>query len=247
MRLCMSEFPPMRSKRLKALVLSLGLGCSAAGGEPAEASEQLPSRWSLWATYNALNGDAYELDAIPRRLDDPRARVECAKEGLVEYRGTAVRYAGSVVVSPLFRERLERFEAVLAEVSRETYGRAPRRVRHLGAYVCRRSRTRSHMVSEHALGNAIDVLGFDFGPATKSEPLPPDLPKQLRGPFEVRVARHWEASKTPLSALHARFLRTLTERLAERSDIFRSMFGPGHRGHADHFHFDVSPWRYVDL
>jgi len=103
------------------------------------------------------------------------------------------------------------------------------------------------MVSEHALGNAIDVLGFDFGPATKTEPLPAELPKTLRGPFEVRVRRHWQATTTPTAEVHARFLRELTERLADRRDVFRSMFGPGHRGHADHFHFDMSPWRYVDL
>jgi hypothetical protein len=232
----------------KCLVLAVGLACTASGGETAaEAEAPLPSRWSLWATYNALNGDPYELDGIPRRLEDRKARVECAREGLVQHRGSAVRYHGPVVVSDAFRVRLERFEEVLADVARETYGRAPRRIRHLGAFSCRRSRTRSHMVSEHALGNAIDVLGFDFAPATKAEPLPDGLPKHLRGPFEVRVRRHWDATSTPTAALHARFLRTLTDRLAERRDIFRSMFGPGHRGHADHFHFDVTPWRYVDL
>jgi hypothetical protein len=103
------------------------------------------------------------------------------------------------------------------------------------------------MVSEHALGNAVDVLGFDFGPATKTEPLPEGLPKHLRGPFEVRVRKHWQATKTPTAELHAKFLTVLTERLAERRDIFRSMFGPGHPGHADHFHFDMAPWRWVDL
>jgi hypothetical protein len=241
----------MRSRLATWLVLALGLGCVAAGGDAPGGTEETPrlypSHFTLWAEWNALNGDAYELDAIPRRLENSKTRVECAKDGLVVYRGTVVRYAGSVVVSKVFQERLERFEAVLAETALETYGRAPRRVRHLGAYVCRRSRTRSHMVSEHALGNAIDVLGFDFGPASKTEPLPTGIPKQLRGPFEVRIARHWDRTSTPVAETHARFLRLLTERLSERHDIFRSMFGPGHRGHADHFHFDVSPWRYVDL
>jgi hypothetical protein len=238
----------VRALRRQVLTVLLGIACCAAGGETATAEPYfLPSHLSIWAEYNAANGDAYELDSIPRRLLDPRARVACAKEGLVEYRGKVVRYHGPVVVSAVFQPRLERFEAVLAEVAREVYGRAPRRVRHLGAYVCRRSRTRTHMVSEHALGNAIDVLGFDFAPASKTEPLPSGLPKALRGPFEVRVARHWERSVPPIVEVHARFLRTLTERLAERQDIFRSMFGPGHRGHADHFHFDMSPWRYVDL
>ncbi len=238
----------MRYGLLKALVLLAGLACGASGGERAsETAAPLPSRWTLWAAWNAQNGDAYELDAIPRRLEGPRGRVECEREGLVEYRGTAVRYHGPVVVREAFQPRLERFEAVLVDVARETYGRAPRRIRHLGAFSCRRSRTRSHMVSEHALGNAIDILGFDFGAATKADPLPDGLPKHLRGPFEVRVLRHWDKATNPTAALHARFLRLLTERLAERRDVFRSMFGPGHRGHSDHFHFDMTPWRYVDL
>jgi hypothetical protein len=236
----------VRSITLRGLIVLFGIGCVAADGG-ALSPEQVPSRYSLWADWNALRGDAYELDSVPRRLEDRKARVECERKDLVEHRGTTVRYHGPVVVNAAFRERLERFETVLADVARETYGRAPRRIRHLGAYSCRRSRTRSHMVSEHALGNAVDLLGFDFGPATKSEPLPDGLPKHLRLPFEVRVRKHWQATSSPTAVLHAKFLNELTGRLAERRDIFRSMFGPGHPGHADHFHFDMAPWRWVNL
>src|SRR5262245_37489268 len=90
----------------KAFVLALGLGCMAS--DVPEGTPDPPSRFSAWAAWNALRGDAYELDAIPRRLENPKARVECNKEGLVEHRGTVVRYHGPVVVSPAFRERLER-------------------------------------------------------------------------------------------------------------------------------------------
>ena len=107
-------------------------------------------------------------------------------------------------------------------------------------------RTIRHLLSEHALGNAIDVLGFDFGPATKAEPLVPGLPKDLKYPFEVRVLRHWGKTGGK-SAIRARFLARLTDELAERPDIFRCMFGPGHGGHDDHLHLDVSPWRWLDL
>jgi hypothetical protein len=47
--------------------------------------------------------------------------------------------------------------------------------------------------------------------------------------------------------LHERFLHELTNRLEGRPDIFRILIGPGHGNHDDHFHFDASPWRYVDL
>jgi hypothetical protein len=101
-------------------------------------------------------------------------------------------------------------------------------------------------VSEHALGNALDVLGFDFTAATDEQPLAEGLPRRLEYAFQVRVVRHWSAS-AGVGAVHARFLAQLTQRLAQRKDIFRSMFGPGHGGHDDHLHLDVSPWRYVDL
>jgi hypothetical protein len=151
-----------------------------------------------------------------------------------------------VLISPAFQERLGRFEEVVIETAREVYGREPRRIRHLGAFACRPTRNRSRLVSEHALGNAIDLLGFDFGAATKATPLQEGLPSALRHPFQVRVARHWSAT-SGVGAVHARFLALLTDRLKARPDIFRSMFGPGHGGHDDHLHLDVSPWRYVDL
>jgi hypothetical protein len=101
-------------------------------------------------------------------------------------------------------------------------------------------------MSEHALGNAIDVVGFDFTRATKKDGLAPGLPRELRGPFQVRVARHWDGdAKGPSAAVHAHFLRQLAARLSDRSDVFRGMIGPSRSDHADHFHFDMSPWRYV--
>lgn len=206
------------------------------------------SRAELLASWNALRGDAYPLDGVARWLE-PGQRVSCDQKGMVRYSGTSLRYAGPVLVYPAFVERLERFEAVVAEVSREVYQREPRLVRHYGAFSCRSTRNRRHVVSEHALGNALDLVGFDFGPAKKAEQRAAELPKSLRGAFQVRVARHWQAGPTSGEAAnaHARFWALLGERLRERDDIFRSMFGPGHGGHDDHLHLDVAPWRYVDL
>jgi hypothetical protein len=33
----------------------------------------------------------------------------------------------------------------------------------------------------------------------------------------------------------------------ERKDVFKGMNGPADPSHADHFHFDVAPRRYVRL
>jgi hypothetical protein len=219
-----------------------GLAAACVGWvDPNEGRE----RAEAWAHWNAEHDDAYALDGVVRWMSAGE-RPACARSAIVPYRGTSLRYAGAVFVDPAFAQRLARFETVVAEVARATYGREPSRIRHYGAYNCRAVRTIHQLLSEHALGNAIDVLGFDFGAAAKSTPLPAPLPKALLYPFEVRVLRHWGKTQG-IAAIHARFLATLTERLAERSDIFRSMFGPGHGGHDDHLHLDVSPWRWVDL
>jgi len=203
------------------------------------------SRTELWAAWNSLRGDAYALDPV-ERIIDTGARIECSSSGLVSHRGQLVPYQSPARVAPAFRERLVRFEQLLIEVATDVYGRAPARVRHLGAYVCRSTRNRSSRMSEHALGNAIDIAGFDFTRAKKQQPLALGLPRELHGPFQIRVARHWNPrADSPVAAVHARFLHELAERLSDSSDIFRGMIGPSRSDHSDHFHFDMSPWRYV--
>jgi hypothetical protein len=205
------------------------------------------SRPAVWARWNALRGDAYELDSVDRFIEDSTGRLECSGDSMIDYGGTHVRYYGPVRINPLFQVRLVRFEEVVSEVAVEFYGRAPRRIRHMGAYSCRVSRNRTHRLSEHALGNAIDIAGFDFGPAGKDDTLAPGAPARLRYAFEVRVARHWSARRGAPAATHSLFLQALAQRLVERRDIFRVALGPSHRGHHDHLHFDMSPWRYVHL
>lgn len=203
------------------------------------------SRTELWAAWNSLRGDAYQLDAVERFIEEG-TRLVCNPGALVRHSGTHLRYQRSVQIDPAFRDRLVRFEELVVEVASEIYGRAPTRLSHFGAYSCRSSRNRSHRLSEHALGNAIDVTGFDFARATREQELTSGLPAKLRGPFQIRVARHWTADPASATApVHSRFLRALAERLSERDDVFRGMIGPSRRDHSDHFHFDMSPWRYV--
>lgn len=203
------------------------------------------SRTQLWAAWNSLRGDAYELDGVERFIASG-ATIGCNPGALVVHRGRLLPYRGSVQVDPAFAERLVRFEQLAIDVAREVYGRAPERLRHVGAYSCRPTRNRSARMSEHALGNAIDVVGFDFGPARQREPLAVGLPRALRGAFQVRVERHWSAAdQSPVARTHELFLRELAARLSDRSDVFRGMIGPSRSDHSDHFHFDMSPWRYV--
>jgi hypothetical protein len=187
--------------------------------------------------------DPYALDDVSRRLSEG-VRVDCASVPLVTYRGERVRYTRPVRIHPAFEERLERFEQIVADTAIAIYGRAPRRIDHAGTFACRPVRGRDSRLSEHALGNAIDVSGFRFGPATRDERarMPAELPSRLRWAFSVSVSRHWEADGA-IGETHERFLAALAGALREEP-IFRGMIGPRHPRHRNHLHLDAGPYRY---
>lgn len=142
-------------------------------------------------------------------------------------------------------EKLQELEALVSELSIEHYGRAPRRLVHLGTHNCRRIRTYPDWISEHTFGNAIDLAGFDFGPLPRGQQLA-DIPARLRRPFNVRIADHWNG-RGSTNAYHSRFLRALATRLIERRDLFRGILGPAWPGHHNHFHLDMAPYRVVEV
>ncbi len=198
---------------------------------------------------NANSGEGEEAELSPYPLDtlsrtiSPRGKMACPKLEMTRHKGTSVRYHKPVYIYAGFQGPLERFEAITAEVAMEVYGRKPKRIVHVGTYNCRRIRRIPDLLSEHALGNAIDIEGFDFGPAKGASEREASPHKRLRRGFSVRVDKHWEREHG-VSALHSEFLRTLTERLL-KEDVFRVLLGPAYPGHQDHFHFDLAPYRLV--
>lgn len=198
---------------------------------------------TAWSVFNRLRGDHYALDDVARRVESKK-HVKCDPSGFQLYKGRVLPYAGAVTVDPAFVERLVRFEAVVNQVALEVYGRTPNRLVHAGAFSCRTSRNRASRLSEHALGNALDVVGFSFPRATKAEL--EQTPTSPRGPFKVTVFQHWNAERTEQARMHRDFLRKLASAVVQ-ADVFRVALGPSHPGHADHLHFDMSPWNYVHL
>ncbi len=188
---------------------------------------------------------AYPLDSIPREAP-ATGDLGCPRVEVASYRGDVLRYKPEVWVNASFRARLAAFERVVRDVAVESYGRAPDRIVELGGYGCRRMREHAGWLSEHALGNAIDVAGFDFGHLPKGGALPPGLDPAFANGFEVRVLSHW-GKRAGHAAVHARFLRTLAQRLIARDDVFRVLLGPGYPGHNNHFHFDMSTFRLVQI
>jgi hypothetical protein len=186
--------------------------------------------------------DSYPLDGLVRAIA-PTGPVRCPTVPLVVYGGTRVRYARPARVHPAFAARLELFEEVVVEVARAHFGRAPSSMNHAGTFSCRRIGGYPTLLSEHGIGNGIDVVGFAFPRLPRRQPAPADLPASLRRPFQVSLA-DWQAdAKTP----RARFLAALVRRLIARRDIFRVLLGPAYPGHKGHLHFDVSPYRVVSI
>ena len=201
---------------------------------------------SLWPSRaEAVSGDPYPLDDLSRTIP-ARGRVACPKVELLRYRGDTVPYAQAALIYTEFKPRLQAMERIIAAAGKATYGRAPKRLVHLGTYNCRRIAAYPTWLSEHGLGNAIDVSGFDFGSYKQSEPLPESLPPSLRRPFSVRIKRHWKPGHSAEQKLHASFLRKIIRELLSRPRVFRVLLGPGYPGHHDHFHFDCAPFRMVE-
>jgi len=189
--------------------------------------------------------EKYGLDGISRRVPR-RGRLKCPDVELEIYRGEHIRYAQAAKVYVGFVKRLAKMEKVARAAAIDVYGRPPSRLVHMGTYSCRRIRAYPTWISEHALGNAIDIEGFNFPALKRGEKLPAGVPRALRHAFAVRLKRHWKAKRGP-TKLHAEFLRSFATRLIARNDIFRVLLGPAYPGHHNHFHLDCAPWRIVDV
>jgi len=237
--------PRVRCLRIVSLIALVAAGCEPwpLRGSRREAPEAAPAPERAWPG-RGWREPAYPLDTHSRSVPE-EGPLECPDIELVRYRGGEISYGRGVRVAPPFQEKLERFERIAAEVGEEIMRRPPESVRHFGAFNCRRVRGRPYRMSEHGLGNGIDVSGFRFGPAPREAR--EDLPRRLWWRTTVSVLDHWDAAedetKDESDVLKSRFLRELTRRLAEE-DVFRGMLGPAHPRHRNHFHFDHGPRRY---
>jgi hypothetical protein len=236
----------MRAVVLSGLCWIAAAGCSdrteglygARGASRAQGGASAP-QW---------RGRGYPLDAFPRELaaGDPG---RCPEQIVpITYRGELLRYGKPVQIAAPFKDKLRSFEQVVVQLAKAHYGRAPATLLHAGARVCRSMRGNAKRLSEHALGNALDVSGFAF--ARASEPLPARTPEALKRAFRITVRKYWapsyDALGDPVAAIHSRFLHALVERVDD-AGIFRGIVGPGREGHAGHLHFDYAPWDYTLL
>ncbi|HEU4576845.1 MAG TPA: extensin family protein [Polyangiaceae bacterium] len=220
----------------------LGLALSGCAAEPGAAGVGRGAASPERPAAVRARGRSYPLDHL--RRSSQGAAASCPKLDLHRFRGDTLQFVPSVRVIEPFRERLLEFERVVREVSQRVYSRPPSAILVAASYGCRSVRGRRLRLSEHALGNAIDVAGFRFAPVGKGKTS--GLPPALAQGFEVRVDQHWRGRGSAVRRRHARFLHELTAALVQH-DTFRTLLGPAHRDHSDHFHFDMAPQHYVDL
>jgi len=191
--------------------------------------------------------EPYALDDIGRTVE-VKGPMRCPTVPLEPHPGGAPRWKTPLKVHPAFANRLDQFEAVVVSVATRIYGRAPTRITHLGSFNCRRIARYPDLLSEHGLGNAVDVAGFEFPALSRADAKTSSLPRALQRAFKVTVLEHWDDAKEgSAAALHSQFLHALTAALEARPDIFRVMLGPAYPGHKNHFHFDCAPYRLVVL
>lgn len=195
------------------------------------------------APAEAIQAPDYALDRSSRKVP-MSGKLQCPPVELTEYPGKHIAYDKPARVYVGFAEHLERFELLVRDTAIEIYGRAPTKIRTYGSYYCRRIRTWGYLVSEHGLGNALDVAGFEFGKLPKSERS--GIPAPWQGRFSVTMSKHWRA-QSEADATHRKFLRTLAQRVIDEEGLFRVILGPADPKHQDHFHFDMAPFRIVNV
>jgi hypothetical protein len=222
--------------------IAVGLVLSGCAAEQGLAGPGMPSDALARAAAPRRMEPSYPLDRL-RRSSGERA-VGCPKLELRKFRGDQLQFLPAARVVEPFRKRLLELERVVREVSMRVYSRAPSAVLVAASYGCRAVRGKQRRLSEHALGNAIDIAGFRFPPLPSSKAA--GVPAALALGFDVRVDQDWRARGDALRRRHSRFLHELTAALLQH-DTFRTLLGPAHRDHADHFHFDMAPEHYVDL
>ena len=196
------------------------------------------NRYEVASRWNTFVGDTYALDAISRDLAEGEVAGCHASVQVIDYRGDVIRYQTPVKIAAPFADKLRAFERSVSELARKHYGRAPDRLLHFGARACRSVRGNGRRLSEHALGNALDLTGFQWLKAR------PNVVTSYPHAFTVTIDRHWLArSQHHDDERHRAFLHELVERIRSQNS-FRGVIGPGREGHADHLHLDQAPWSY---
>jgi hypothetical protein len=120
--------------------------------------------------------------------------------------------------------QLDRFEReAVQQAAQRHFGRPVVLIRHFGAYTCRGENGGNGRLSQHALGNAIDIGGFELADGTR-----------------IAVETDWRGRGPRHDFLHD---------VAKRAcAYFNVVLTPASDAlHRNHFHLDVGPYRLCSV
>ena len=128
-----------------------------------------------------------------------------------------------VVISCPTALAMTRFDLdVLQPAAMQHFGKRVAKIHHVGGYTCR-GIAGTRKWSQHAFGNAIDVIGFDLTDGTR-----------------ILVSRDWRTK-----GARANFLHDVARGACQ---VFRVVLTPAYdKAHHDHFHLDTGPDRLCGI
>ena len=197
--------------------LAAGLGSvlfalAGCGGTPA------PSGLSGRACLSRLAAEEVSY----RPVDSPEASdSRCRVDTAVRVSRIEAALNRPTTMSCGMANRLDEFEReVVQPLARDELGHRIERIDHLGSFSCRANSSRPSRLSQHALGQAIDIAGFRLADGSR-----------------VSVERDWSDSGVKGEFLH---------RLAARAcRYFSVVLTPdSNADHYNHLHLDIGPDHY---
>jgi hypothetical protein len=161
--------------------------------------------------------------AVFERVGDREGPNGCRLTDAVRLTRSTVALDQPVQFNCATAMHLLRFERdVVQPAALRHFGQPLARIRHFGGFACRGRADGAPRLSEHALGNAIDIAGFD-----------------LRDGTQITVARHWR-DPGPRGA----FLQDVARGACT---VFHLVLTPRTDAlHRSHFHLDIGRWRRCD-
>ena len=208
--------PPLAGFLLAGLFLT---GCAT---RPPPPPPHAPHVTALAACLARLDRRGVVYD----RVADWRTPSGCGIEGAVRVHREALAWNRPALMSCPLAATLWDFETkVVRPAARRDLGRDVVGMSNLGAYACRDERSNDHpeRLSQHALGQAIDISGFT-----------------LAGGESVTMLRDWEGD-----GAKARFLHDVARGACR---YFSVVIAPDHNVfHRDHMHVDIGPYRLCGL
>ena len=198
---------------LAALLLGLVASCVTRPPRPPAAPDAAQCLGQL-----AAQGVRFTIIAAPVATNG------CGIANAVRVEQSAIAWNRPAEMSCALATRLDSFERdIVQPAAQRHFGRPVVLIRHYGAYTCRNENGGHGRLSQHALGNAIDIGSFELGDGTR-----------------IAVENDWRGHGPRRDFLHevakgaCRYFNVV---LTPASDAL----------HRNHFHLDVGPWRLCSV